>query len=226
MARGGGGAARARLWVGLLGIAAGALLVGDPAHRARAAVEWAAAWWPWLLLALASVNLLRAAVPSNSLIGPLLLIAIALTGFVNSAGLDRHLVQNLLLPVALALAGMSLVLSTVRSEPGSRWTRFLTTGEVVVPADAGELLSVRAVLGELRADLRHLGPEPTVSVNVTALAGHVRLAVPQGHEITVHTLGTVLTRVTTPKPGSGDPGQGQLVVHVLGVCGAVSVVRA
>ncbi len=223
--RGGGRTTRTRTWIGLSAVAVGALLAGDPGRRAHAALEWATTWWPWLLLALASLNLLRSAVPTGSLIGPLLLAGIASAALVAAHGAGRRLVQDLL-PVVLALGGAALVLSATAHGPATRWTRVLTTGVVVIPQDAGDVLTVRAVLGELRADLRHLDGASAVNVNVTALAGHVRLVVPRDSRITVHTAGTLLTRVTAPEPGNSDPREsGTFVIHVLGVCGAVHVVR-
>jgi phosphoribosylpyrophosphate synthetase len=104
----------------------------------------------------------------------------------------------------------------------------LASGAVVISSDADGPLTVRAVLGELRADLRHLGKETEVNVNVTALAGYVRLTVPLHSDVIVHTPGTILTRVTVQEPGQVEiPLRTRdYTVHVLGVCGAVSIVRA
>ncbi|MCL8011772.1 hypothetical protein [Streptomyces sp. AS02] len=222
----GGRASRVRIWVGILAVGTGALLAGDPAHRAHATLEWAARWWPWALLALASVNLLRSAVPAGSLIGPLFLGAVGLFGLIVSHGLDERLARDLLAPVLLAMAGAALVLSGAHCGRRTSWTRLLATGDVVVPAGTVPPLTVRAVLGELRADLRQL--EDDVEVNVTAIAGHVRLTVPRTGEVRVHTPGALLTKVALPEspPEELPRHEGEFTVHVLGLCGSVSISRA
>lgn len=229
MADGGrdGRTARARIWLGLFALATGALLVGDPARRARESLLWLADWWPWVLLALALVNLLRSAVPTESLIGPLMLAGGAAAGLLSTRGFDRHLAQDLLAPAVLALTGAFLVLSATRSPRTNSWTRLLATGDAVVPAGVPGPLTVRALFGELRADLRQLGQTSAVAVNVTAVAGHVRLTVPRDSAVTVRTTGALLTRVTAPAPAAAPgPTDHKVVIHVLGVCGAVSITRA
>lgn len=220
-----GRASRVRTWVGILAVATGALLAGDPAHRTHTMLEWAVKWWPWGLLALASVNLLRSIVPAGSFVGPLVLGAIAVAGLGFTHGLNAHLARDLLAPTVLAVAGATLVLSAARSERRTSWTRLLATGAIVVPPTTGHLLTVRAVLGELRADLRQL--EESVEVNVTAIAGHIRLTVPRTSEVRVHAPGALLTRVTRPDSRPDEPvgPEVEFTIHVLGVCGAVSIAR-
>lgn len=227
MAQGEGGerAARARIWVGILAVATGALLLGDPARRAHAALDWTAQWWPWVLLGLASLNLLRSAVPAGSLIGPLTLGGVAVVGLAVSHGLGSHLTRDLLAPALLSVAGATAVLSATRTVHSTSWTRLLSTGDVVVPVGMDRPVTVRAVLGELRADLRQL--EGEVEVNVTAVAGRVHLTVPPTSEVHVHMPGALLTRVAAPcSPAAEPPRSGaEFTVHVLGVLGAVSIVR-
>lgn len=218
---------RMRTWLGLAAVAVGCYLAGDPAHRARSALEFGVRWWPWALLGLAALNLLRAAVPPSSLIGPLVLAAIATTALVQADVIGARSVADLALPVVLALSGALLVHTAAPNSRGSRWSRILTTGRVVVPADASGTLTLRAVLGELRADLTRKPAGNRTTVNVTAVAGHVRVAVPRDHWVKVHTSGAVLTRVaeTGPVPSEPpDPSAG-FVIHVLGVCGSVGIVR-
>ncbi|MDH6452407.1 MULTISPECIES: hypothetical protein [unclassified Streptomyces] len=223
----GGSTTRARIWIGLLALATGALLVGDPVRRTHDTLLWLNEWWPWVLLALALVNLVRSAVPTESLIGPLVLVGAAAAGLMSARGFDRHLAQDLLAPAALALTGAFLVLTATSSPRTNSWTRLLATGAAVVPAGVPGPLTVRAIFGELRADLSQLGSMPTaVAVHVTAVAGHVRLTVPQDIAVTVRTTGALLTRVavTPPAVASGSTDE-ELMIHVLGICGAVSVVR-
>ncbi|MEV0092027.1 hypothetical protein [Streptomyces sp. NPDC050738] len=225
---GSGRASRPRIWAGAIALAMGCYVVGDTVHRARTVLDLAARWWPWALLALSLLNLLRSAVPPGSLIAPLLLAAVGLTGLAVSGGIDRDTMINLIAPGVLALSGASLLFTLRPFGRTDRWSRFLATGRVVVPPGSGPLLSVRAVLGELRTDLTAADSDSSVAVHVTAVAGHVRIAVPQSSPVRIHTTGALLTRVTGPGPQTGEhpAGSGGFTIHVLGVCGAVAVVRA
>ncbi|GAA4068452.1 hypothetical protein [Streptomyces shaanxiensis] len=227
MAERGRRASRIRTWLGLAAVAVGCYLVGDPAHRAGSALEFAAEWWPWALLGLAALNLLRAAIPPASLIGPLALAAVSTVALVAAGEISAHLVTALALPAALALSGALLIGTAAPSGRGSRWSRTLTTGRVVIPAEASATLTLRAVLGELRADLTRKSAAKRTTVNVTAIAGHVRVAVPRDQWVKVNTSGALLTRIaeTGPAPSEPpDPSTG-FVIHVLGVCGSVGIVR-
>ncbi|MEV5849342.1 hypothetical protein AB0M32_46020 [Streptomyces sp. NPDC051985] len=206
----------------------GCYALGDTTDRIRAAADIAGRWWPWALLGLALVNLLRSAVSAESLIGPLTLGAVAAGGLLLSRKGGGWAFADWVLPVVLALAGACLVLTDAPRTPTTRWSRVLSTGRVVVPPDSGPLLTLRAVLGDLRADLTRLesGAERT-TVHVTAVGGHVRLVVPREQPISVHRSGAALTRLThTDDHALGIPGgKDRLTVHVLGLCGAVSIVR-
>ena len=221
----GGRASRVRIWVGLFAVAGGALLVGDPAQRGETALELVGRWWPWTLLALAGLNLLRSAVPVGSLIGPLALGAVGVVGLVAVHGLQAHLVRDQVAPALLVATGAALVLSSDRMGLRTSWTRLLATGDVVVPPSVRCPVTLRAVLGELRADLGEVRGQ--VEVNVTAIAGHVRLTVPRASTVQVNAQGALLTRLPTPpseftrRPHS----EGEFTIHVLGVCGAVSISR-
>ncbi|MET7776000.1 MULTISPECIES: hypothetical protein [Streptomyces] len=216
----------------MIALAVGCFLVGDTMHRARVALDAMAEWWPWTLLALALFNLLRSAVSVDSLIGPAVLAVAALCGLALSRGLDARAVQNLAVPLALAGSGAVLLVTAGERDRRTRWTRFLSTGRVQVPAQGSELLVFRAVCGELRADLRALRSGGPAAVHVTAVAGHVRLIVPRSWQVRVHASGALLTRVTeigrsdeklAAAPGFGE--EHEVALHLLGVCGAISIVH-
>ncbi|GAB7103960.1 hypothetical protein JCM4814A_22740 [Streptomyces phaeofaciens JCM 4814] len=218
---------RARVRVGLPAVILGCYLVGDSVHRARAAIEFGARWWPWMLLGLAVVNLLRSALPAASLIGPLVLASIAVAGLVRSGHLGTGTVMDLALPGLLALCGAALLWGASGGELRSSWTRVLTSGRIAAPRPMGKTLVLRAVLGELRADLTATGEYERDTVHVTAFAGHIRMTVPRDRWVNVHASGTVLTRVVetgAPPAKVVDPSVG-LTVHVLGVCAVVGIVR-
>ncbi|WP_329118272.1 hypothetical protein [Streptomyces sp. NBC_01465] len=223
---------RARIWVGVAALAAGSFAIGDGLHRVRAAADWAAAWWPWLLLALALLNLLRSVITVGSLIAPGLLAAVALGGLVAAHGVSGRTLADLVVPAALILGGFALLLSS-RPADRHRWTRVLATGRVRTTHPVGSgtehpHVVLRAIAGELRADLTGSFLDGSLTVQVTAVAGHVHLTVPRGWPVTVRTAGTVLTRVTDtgPRDAAGKAAGGDVGLHLLGLCGAVSLVRA
>lgn len=224
---GAGRGLRLRAWLGILAVAVGSYLAGDPAQRTRIALDFAAHQWPWALACLAAVNLFHSAVPRGGFIGPAALSAIALAGLVTLHGPDHPALTQIVLPCALALCGTALVLGTVRADGNSAWGRFLTTGRVVVPVHTPGTVTLRAVLGELRADLRHAETEGWRTVHVTAIAGHVHVTVPRECPVRMHTSGSFLTRVheTDPSPAEPPAPSTGLTIHVLGICGAVGVAR-
>lgn len=222
-------AARSRIWAGLTALALGCFLVGDTVHRARTALDAVAEWWPWALLALALFNLLRSAVPMDSLTGPAVLAFVALCGLALSRGLDARAVQNLAVPLALAGSGAVLLVTAGTSGTNSRWTGFLATRRVHVPVESGELLVFRALCGELRADLTALSTDGPTTFHITAVAGHVHLIVPRSWRVRVHASGALLTRVNETGPRNEDPksaARHEVACHLLGVCGSVSITHA
>ncbi|WP_405950130.1 hypothetical protein OG588_30935 [Streptomyces prunicolor] len=218
---------RARLWFGLLAVVIGCYLAGDAGQRARVALEFGARWWPWALLGLAVVNLLRSMLPNGSLIGPLLLMAVAAAGLSTSSNVGTATVTNLALPGLLTLGGTVLVVASSGPEQKSSWSSVLTTGRVVIPQDTGRTVTVRAVLGELRADLTSTTEESRTVIHVTAIAGHVRVTVPRERWVKVHSSGTVLTHIAETGQKAAevlDPSAG-FTIHVLGMCSVVGIVR-
>ncbi|MER5385243.1 hypothetical protein ABT040_34080 [Streptomyces sp. NPDC002688] len=215
-----GRTSRTRIWGGVLALAVGSYAAGDAAHRLHEAATLAADWWPWALLGLAALNLLRSAVPVGSLIGPLLLATLALGGLAASGGVARETLTDRVVPCALVLTGAALLLSAGRA---ARTTRVLSTGRVDIRQSSSDPLALRAVVGELRADLSRTGHAGVV-LHVTAIVGHVRLSVPRDALVRIHDTGAVLTRIRAA--AEGRPAKcGQVFdIHVLGVCGAVSVV--
>ncbi|WP_431960195.1 hypothetical protein [Actinacidiphila sp. bgisy160] len=222
---------RASPWLGLCALALGSFAAGDTLHRVRAAVEWAHVWWPWLLLVLAVLNLVRSFVAVSSLIAPGVLAGIALVGLAHGHAVSGRVLVNVVLPASVALVGVAMLLPFGGPEQG-RWTRFLATGRIHGPGAIGERtrhprLELRAVAGEIRADLTGSALDGDVTVHITAVAGHVHLTVPRSWPVTVRTTGMVLTRVTDSGPRDAvDADSGGVGLHLLGLGGAVSLVRA
>lgn len=203
-------------WLSVLLISAGAFLAWYALHGDD---RWVAAGWPWLLLAMAVVNLARSALTFGSLIAPSVLTAAACGGLMIKA--DAASVPAMLIIACLiVLGGLGLL------RPGA-WTRIMVTGRVRVSAPPVRLVVLRAVAGELRADFTHAALGNTLTVRVTALAGHVHITVPRSWPVMVLSAGTALTRFTdtggTEEVSSGSTGY--LALHLLGLGGAISLVR-
>lgn len=220
-------ASRFRVWTGIVVLGAGCFLAGDAARRTGEALVFVARWWPWILLAVALLNLLRSAMPTGSYIGPLLLGAVALVGLAMSDRVGSQHVENIALPGVLVIAGAGLALAASHDVRTTSWTRFLTTGRVVMPKGARGTVTVRAVLGDLRADLTQAPADDETTVHLTAIAGHVQLTVPKDRTVRVHASGAVLTHIgeTGVDPVEPPDTSRGFTIHVLGVCGAVGIVR-
>lgn len=223
-------AARFRVWVGLVLLAVGCFVAGDAARRVGEALAFGAHWWPWILLTVAVLNLLRSAMPTGSYIGPLVLGAVALVGLAMSDSVGPQEVEDIGLPGILVIAGAGLALAASHDVRTTSWSRFLTTGRVVLPKGAHGTVTVRAVLGDLRADLTQASPDDETTVRLTAIGGHVQVTVPKDRAVRVHSSGAVLTHVgetgadPVDPPVSSDSAKG-FTIHVVGVCGAVGIVR-
>ncbi|WP_329545876.1 hypothetical protein OG548_16740 [Streptomyces sp. NBC_01356] len=215
-----------------MAVATGSFLAGDALPRTHTALELAAKFWPWALLSLAALNLLRSVVSPGSLIGPGILGAVACTALAFSHGVTTHAMVNMVAPIALVLVGVGLLHSAFPKMDRGRWTSFLTTRRARAPVEVGArtahpLLVARALAGELRVDLTGSCTHGEAIMHATALLGHIRLYVPRTWSVKVHTTGAVLTRVTETGPRlQTDPGiPAHVVLHVLGACGAVTIVR-
>jgi hypothetical protein len=223
---------RSRMWFGLTALATGCFTIGDGVHRIRGAADWAATWWPWLLLALALLNLLRTVIGVSSLIAPGLLAVVAVSGLALAHGISGRTLANLIIPAALVLVGLAL-LFPFRTAHRHQWTRVLATGRVRTTDTVGSRTEnpqvvLRAIAGELRADLTGSFLDGSLTVQVTAVGGHVHLTVPRGWLVTIRSAGTVLTRVTDtgPRDTATKAADDEVGLHLLGLCGAVSLVRA
>ncbi|GAA3207151.1 hypothetical protein [Actinocorallia longicatena] len=216
---------RGRAWFGLVALAAGSFVIGDVHERLREAVAWVGGHWPWLVLGWAGANVVRSAVAAGSLIAPALLVAAALAGL-GLVGVE--ILIDVLAPALLITVGAVLVRSS--AEPGvGAWTRVLVSGRVTAPAEVGHetphaRFAIRAVAGEVRADFAGSVLAGGMDLEVTAIAGHVHLTVPRSWPVVVRTAGTVFTHVSDTGPRSGDAAA-EVGLHLLGLCGAVSLVR-
>ncbi|MBB6547046.1 hypothetical protein HD593_001841 [Nonomuraea rubra] len=218
---------------GLLSITFGCLLAWLSIHNRMLPVEsWAAVTWPWTLLTLATVNFARSALKAGSLIGPGLLASTACGALVTGVGVSRSPLTIVVLACAAILTGVVLIRSS-RSRSQAGWTRVMTTGRVRAPVAVGQhtphpRLTLRAIAGEVRADFGGSNLDGSLAVWVTAISGHVHLTVPRTWPVVVRSAGIALTRVTdthNPRDTHAEDAH-SLGLHLLGLCAAITLVRA
>lgn len=209
------------------------------AHSLSDVVSWVASClgvtWPWLLLALAMVNLARSVLIIGSLVGPGLLAATALAGLLAWGGTGSSTLVIVIISGLSFLAGMPLIRWAIkpREEFEADWAGVMITSRPKVPEALGQhtpypRLTLRAVVGELRVDFAGSTLDGDLVVQVTAIAGHIHLTVPHTWPIVVCTSGTALTRIidTGDRDNIDAHGSPIVALHLLGLCGAVSLVRS
>lgn len=153
---------RARVWLGGILLLSGGFFLGDTVHRLGTAWEMFAHWWPWALITLAVVNLARSFLRVESLLAPGLLVLVAVVFLAARQGIQSDLVINFAVPLVAILAGLALLVS-IGSAAGKSWTRVLVTGRVTADEPVTTTLRPRAILGEVRVDLRHCSGAATAA---------------------------------------------------------------
>ncbi|MFC0541094.1 hypothetical protein [Kutzneria chonburiensis] len=219
---------RARVWLGGLLLLSGGFFFGDTLHRLDTVWVMLAQWWPWALIVLAVVNLARSFLRVESLLAPGLLVLVAVVFLAVRQGIEAGMVINFAVPLVAILGGLTLLVS-VGSAAGRSWTRILVTGRVEAVGPVTRTLRPRAVLGEVRVDLRGCpgradgGP---IVVHPTVLFGHVRLDVPKHWVLTMKRDGALLTQIRDPgtNPSEADRTV-ELEIFALGFAGVISVAR-
>lgn len=209
-----------RWWLGLLLLAVGLFLLGNTGERLRLAWTVAERVWPWALLALAVLNLLRAVFRLESALAPGLLAFVAAVALAVRYEVPGQTFIDLILPAVVAMVGVALLRSGGRADRS--WTRVLITGRVEAPAAVDRRLRPSAVLCELHADLRPVSA--SCEVWVTAFFGHVRLTVPKDCYVNLNTSGTLLTSIRDPERigHRTKDDRAELNVRVWSFCGVVS----
>ncbi|WP_434442206.1 hypothetical protein [Lentzea sp. E54] len=217
---------RARIWFGLPLIAAGAFLVGDAAQRLVSAWNFVGRYWPWLLLGLACLNLIRSLFRVESLLAPGLVAVVALTALALRSEVASSMILDWVLPVLIIVVGTTLLWS-VGARVRRSWTRVLSTGRVAAPEELPKRLRPRAIVGEIEVDFRAArSGEMDVDLEVTAVFGWVRIVVPRAWQVELGHQGVLLSKIVDRAAGEqGDPRERKLLLHVMGFCGIVSVSR-
>ena len=217
---------RFRLWLGIAAVGIGSFIAGDASHRLNVALDAVIAWWPWALLGLAAVNLLRSLIQPESLYGPALPAAIGLLGIGIAHAVAGSTALDVLFPAACVRLGGLLLLS-VGARDRQRMTRILTTGWAQGPKEILDdtTLHMRAIAGELHVDLRPSLLEADLQAEITAICGHVSIDIPRNWTVTTDPPGMLLTRIVDNGPRHEQDEDYRLNVRILGFCGAVTINR-
>jgi hypothetical protein len=221
---------RMRLWAGIAILGIGSYLIGGVDKRLELAGDLLKTWWPWVLLALAAINLGRAIVRVESMIAPGLLAMAAIIGLAIGRPEASPTIINLAIPAALILVGAVLALS-YSCGTSDRWVRVLTSGRVHINDQVPQEITVWAIAGELSLDLggAELDTTQEVTIAVNVILGHVHLDIPRNWPIHLpaepHSDRLVLTRIRDIGVRSQQEGDYGATLHLFGFCGAITLLR-
>ena len=219
-----------RLWAGLALLGAGSFLIGGVGERLGLAGDLLKNWWPWVLLALAAINLGRTIVRAESLVAPGLLALVAIIGLAVGRPGAAPTIINLAIPGALVFVGGALALSYSCGTPG-HWVRVLTSSRVQFHDQVPQEITVWAIAGELRLDLAgaELDTTQEVTIAVNVILGHVHLDIPRNWPMHLPAEPRydrlVLTRIKDIGVRSQQEGDHGATLHLLGLCGAITLLR-
>src|SRR5947208_1009331 len=143
--------ATVRLGVGLVASAFGAVILVDRLGGWPATKPLVTKYWPFLLVLVASINVIRSISRPWRLIGPTLTAAVGVALLVDMGSFSRFI-----LPVALLLAGSGLVLLGKEQPQHSELVRlysFLRARTVALESSTVEVCRATAIAGDLTLDL-------------------------------------------------------------------------
>lgn len=220
---------RVRLWAGLAILGAGSYLIGGADQRLELAGSLLRNWWPWILLALAAINLGRTILRATSLVAPSLIAIVALIGLLmRRSGISSN-IENFYIPGALVVAGALLALSYGDSR-SNRWVRVLTSARVRIHDQLPPEITAWAIAGELRLDLAGASLDTQeVTIAIKAILGHVHIDIPRSWPTHLpadprsdHLILTKIEDIGVRSQQDGDHG---VTLRLSGFCGAITLLR-
>lgn len=186
MVRGGSSATTVRLWMGIALVFFGALWTFDN-------LGWTVAgdilrWWPVLILAYGVARLTGLGIERSTMQGAFFAVMGAVMVSARIAGV--HVGFGIIFPMALVMAGVSIVRRTIRGE--SIVTEGETSDEVLhltavmgaatrrAVGTALRRAELTAIMGGLELDLREVEPASRrVEIDATACMGGIEIIVPE-----------------------------------------------
>ncbi len=213
----------AKVWIGVAGLIAVSFFAFDPAGRFQVAWSKLSTAAPYLLVALATLNLLRSAVRSTAaLIGPAVLVLVAVALKFRSS-VDFGNIGDLLLLIGLILA-VALVVSALPQ--GLTRARVLWTGEARPPLRIEGRVYAIAILGELRLNLSRAALAGRPTLIVLTLGGRVVVDIPREWSVVARPPQPTLLRIQ--ERGRRDPaatGGPDIEVRMIGAGGSLELQR-
>jgi hypothetical protein len=164
--------------LGLALVVISSFLLLDPNNRIAELLGLLEGVWPWLLLGLAGLNLLRSITPTGAFIGPLAVAGVALVGLLPSLDVHGPTIANIVVPLVTLAVGAALLLRGSATNKVAKWTTILATvsrrHEEAVPGT----INAHCWMGELRVDLRQAEWDEASTLNVVVVLGRVAVEVP------------------------------------------------
>lgn len=213
---------RGTILIGLVLTSLGSFFILAPAERFRALATGADRNWPYLLLALAALNIFRAVLPNGRWIAPAVLGTAGTLGLLEQSGLDLPQRALGLLPAFVVVAGVTSVVTGL-GKAGEGPIIALLWSRIVGLDAAASRISVHAYLADLTADLTQVSWSGDLWLRAVALLGVVRIRVPNDVSVLLHDGGFLLGLYETgPRR---DPCSATLHLDVGGALGWIEVIR-
>lgn len=182
------------------------------------------AWWPWALLGLALLIVVRSTLRLESVFVPGLIASIGGLGLAVKYGLTAKVLVDVLVPASLVGGGIALLFAKTGKTPQS-WTKFLWSGRVYAPEAAREPLRPRVFLGDIRVDMTTVRPEELdVTIDATMVLGHIHFDIPKDWFVTLKD-STLASRILDKRRNGNEGDSTLLVLNVLGFGGIVTIAR-
>jgi hypothetical protein len=210
-----------RVLIGLGLAVAGSYFALDPAARAEALLNGLRQWWPFLLLGLAGLNLLRSVIDTPSLLAPAALTAVAAVALagIGAPFWDRLVAGGPLLVAGIGVGMVVAAMGTPARVVSVLWTRRSYAKHRPLPART-ELV---CVAGELRHDLRSASIAGTETLVARLVLGYVVVVIPSGWRC--HLANTPPRSIRISERGAVPPAGPTIALEVSGGVGWLIIRR-
>jgi hypothetical protein len=217
---------RRRATVGLLLAIAGTLLLATTID-ADQAFRNVARWWVYPVAALAVLNFARLALPQGSIPVPLFLLMLAGLGFaVTTNRIDRgHLMAGG--GIILIMISFSLVFGIPSENTPRRLVGLFWVTRQSIAGRMPKYVKMTACLGAILVTFTNASLREDVDVEMTVVAGYIRLTVPSLWQIAVTSSAGAAFAIREEGVGPPplDDTMPRMRLHILGLGGTLAVCR-
>ncbi|HEX6469065.1 MAG TPA: hypothetical protein VF069_08210 [Streptosporangiaceae bacterium] len=213
-----------RIWLGIIGLIAAGYLAFDPADRMELAWTKALVDGPYILAALATVNMARSLVRSDAAFLAPVLLGSAAAVLLLRPSIGRSQVEDAVV-VAVLIAAVALILREYPEQ--TSWTRVLWTGRARAPVRIVGRLRAVAVLADFRVDLLASVVEDRATFTAVTFGGRVVIDLPQEWRVVVRPPPRLMLGVLERgRRDAIEPGEPHLEVRLFGLAGTLELDRA